>query len=504
MIKMIGGEMPSWTEDRPPTGGALLTDLVGRLAAGARVLIAGPHDDALVDALHARTKVTCLVRSQPDAIALDARGVDVLCGTLAKLTDPSGYDVVVALDGLDRLCSVEGPQYDWLASLRALQRVLRPGGLLLLAVENELGVHRLVDPATPTAARTDGAWRPLGEFGTKPGNPTRLAAALAAEGLAVDWLGAAWPLPGTPTLIATPNALTDGPVDALAAAAAGAVARAYASKSVLSDPRRLAAGAIRAGLGPEFAASWLVTAHRAPRPATSVALPPVLLSDGSGPKGSVLELAPDPDGVWQRRVVHAAPGRELGALDGPLPTGRLLEELLLAASLRHDLPVLRRLLTGWVAAWPDATADNVVVAGDVFARLDPSQPPQQDVLRRFARTVIAGTYAHPWPAATDVDALTAILHGAAGLPAVLGDEAEPPFPDARREHEEQLRALHRQLADAAARVQWYEDELDKRDGQLRKARLQIAAFSGTVGYRVAKLGFTAARTARNRLRKGRS
>jgi multidrug efflux pump subunit AcrA (membrane-fusion protein) len=157
-----------------------------------------------------------------------------------------------------------------------------------------------------------------------------------------------------------------------------------------------------------------------------------------------------------------------------------------------------------VAAWPDATADNVVVAGDVFARLDPSQPPQQDVLRRFARTVIAGTYAHPWPAATDVDALTAILHGAAGLPAVLGDEAEPPFPDARREHEEQLRALHRQLADAAARVQWYEDELDKRDGQLRKARLQIAAFSGTVGYRVAKLGFTAARTARNRLRKGRS
>ncbi len=500
MIEMIGGEMPSFTEDRARAGGALFAYLVDQLPAGAEVLVAGPHTDALIDAVAARSTVTCLVRSEPEAIELDARGLTVLCGTLAKLTTAERYDVVVALDGLDRLCSVEDAQLDWAESLQALKRVLRPGGTLLLAVENELGVHRLVDPATATSAQTDSAWRPLGEFDTKPGNPTRLAGKLAAEGLAVDWLGAAWPVPEAPTLIATPNALQDGPADALAAVAAGAVGQAYAEKAVLSDPRRLAAAAVRGGLGPEFAASWLVVSHRAPRPSAALNLPPVLAGDGP-----VIELAPGPEGQWVRRVLREAPGREVSALNGPLPAGRLLEELLLGAGLRHDLPVLRRLLVGWATALPTATADNVVVHQDTYALLDPSIPPQTDVIRRFAQTLLGGGYAHPWPAATDLQTLTSTLHGAAGLPddvpALPADE-ELPLPDSRREHEEQLRALRRQIADATSRAQWYERELDKRDKELRKARKQIAVFSGSVSFRVAKLGVGVARKARNRLRKG--
>jgi SAM-dependent methyltransferase len=499
---MIGGEMPTFVEDRPAAGGALFGYLIDRLPAGGNVLIAGPHDDALVDALAARSSVTCLVRSQPKAAELDARGLDVLCGSLAKIIDVERYDVVVALDGLGRLCSVEGPQYDWAESLQALKRTLRPGGTLLLAVENELGVHRLVDPGSATSAHTDGDWRPLGEFDTKPGNPTRLAGKLSTEGLAVDWLAAAWPFPAAPTLIATPNALQDGPVDALAAVTAAAVGQAYADRAVLSDPRRLAAAAVRGGLGPEFAAAWLVVAHRAPRPAAAISLPSVLLGDGP-----VLEIGPGLEGDWVRRVIRQVPGRDLSVLAGPLPTGRLLEELLLGAALRHDLPLLRRLLTGWIEALPEATPDNVIVREDSYQVLDPSLPPQTDVLRRFAQTLLGGGYAHPWPAATDLPTLTAILHGAAGLPdtvPAVEPADEPPLPDSRREHEEQLRALRRQLADAASRSRWYERELDRRDKELRKARLQISAFSGTVSYRVAKLGFGVARKARNRIRKGLS
>jgi SAM-dependent methyltransferase len=497
VIRMIGGEMPAWTEDRPPAGGALLTHLVDRLPPGARVLIAGPHDDLLIDTLATGREVTCLVRAQPAAIALDARGRDVLCGTLPELTAADRYDVVVALDGLDRLCSVEGPQYDWAEGLQALKRALRPGGTLLLAVENELGVHRLVDPAIATSAQTDGAWRPLGEFDTKPGNPARLVAQLATEDLLVDWLAAAGPLPGSPTLIATPDAFENGPVDALAAAAAGAAGRAYAEKPVLSDPRRLAAAAVRAGLGPQLAASWLVVAHLAPSPATALRMPPVLIGDGP-----VVELVRGPAG-WVRTVVG---GPDTPGSTGPLPAGRLLEELLLTACLRHDLPRLRRLLTGWTAALPTAGADNVVVHGDVYELLDPGVAPRDGVLGRFARTLIGGGYAHPWPAAVDVDSLTAILHAAAGLSASsLPATADvSPVPDARREHGEQLRALRRQLDDATAQVRWYEDEMNRRDAQLRKAHLQIAAFSDNVGYRVAKLGFGVARKARNRLRKGSS
>jgi hypothetical protein len=228
-------------------------------------------------------------------------------------------------------------------------------------------------------------------------------------------------------------------------------------------------------------------------------LAPVLIGDGP-----VLEVAPDADAGWVRRVVRETAERDHSALTGPLPAGRLLEELLLGAALRHDLPTMRRLLTGWMAALPGATADNVVVERDTFARLDGSVADQGDVLRRFAQTLLDGVYPHPWPAATEVATLTAILHGAAGLPADV--PATPiddrPVLDARREHEEQLRALRRQLADAASRVQWYEAELDKRDGQLRTANMKIAAFSGSLSYRAARLGLKAARKARNRLRKG--
>jgi hypothetical protein len=520
-LKMIGGEMPEWSDrradERPPAGGAVLAEILRRLApAGGRILVAGPHDDALIDALGSRTEVVCLVRSEPDGARLAQRGVTVLCGTLAKVTDTDRYDLVVALDGLDRLCSVEGPQLDWAEALQVLRRALRPGGSLLLAVENDLGVHRLVDRSSPTSAHGLGAWRPVGEFDeAKPGNPTRLAAKLAADGLAVSWLAAAWPLPPAPTLLATPNALQDGPIGALSAAAAGAVGTAYAGKPVLSDPRRLAAAAVRGGLGAEFAASWIVLAHRAPRPALEFAPPPVLLGDGP-----VVELVHDRHGGWVRKVVSgtATPGRDAARLNGPLPTGRLLEELLLGVCLRHELPAARRLLTGW-ATWVGtlaadsqaaATVDNVLVDGDAHALLDPSRLGTSTgpaaALHRFAETLLAGGYAHPWASATDVDTLTAVLAGAAGLevPVVVAAEALEKAPDSLREHEEQLRLLRQQLADATARARWFEAELSGRDAELRRTRMQIKAFSGKLSYRVAKLGAVSARKARSALRRARS
>jgi hypothetical protein len=127
-----------------------------------------------------------------------------------------------------------------------------------------------------------------------------------------------------------------------------------------------------------------------------------------------------------------------------------------------------------------------------------------DALRRFGQTLLAGAYPHPWPAVTDLETLTALLHAAAGQRA---GELPPPAPmviDSRREHEEQIRALQRQLADAASQVQWYEDELAKSERKLRDAQIKIEAFSGNLSYRVARLGLRAARKARTHLRKGTS
>jgi hypothetical protein len=463
-VRLIGGEMTDWTDPSPVSGpmlGRLLDLLRPLVPADGRVLVAGPHALSLVDTLAVFASVTCLVRSRSDALLRTGRG-EVLCGTLAKLTDTDRYDVVVALDGVDRLCSAEGPQHDWAESVQVLRRALRPGGALLLAVENELGVHRLVDRGTVTSR--DRAWLPLGEFAAKPGNPARVTEQLAAAGLTVAWLGTAWPSPAAPSLAATVDVLREGPAGALSAVVAGAVATAYAGLPVLADPRRLAAAAVRAGLGPEFAPAWLVLATR--EAGVPAPLPGLLTADGP--------------------------------VSG-LPEGRLVEELLITACLQHDLPGLRRVLTAWAGRQPTAGFDNLLLDGDALRLLDPARPAvtPASVLRGFARTLLAGGYDHPWPAATDVPALTTILLAVAGLAPELPTDPEPfpAPPDSLREHEEHLRRLTELLAEAAERIRHAESELAKRDAELRRARLQIATFSGTVGYRLTRLSARAARKA---------
>ncbi|MGA5300925.1 hypothetical protein ACPCHT_13410 [Nucisporomicrobium flavum] len=471
-LRHIGGEMAGWS-DAAPAGGPsyahLLDTLHPLVPEGARVLVAGPHEPGLITALPPDAEVTCLVRGESDAAAMSTRALTVLCGSLSKLTDADHYDVVIALDGVERLCSVEGPQYDWAEALQALRRALRPGGALLLAVQNELGVHRLVDRTAVTFAHTDADWRPVGEYGTKPGSPARLRQHLAADGLSVAWLGTAWPLPSAPTLIVDEPTLRDGPAGALAAAASAAIGTAYASRPVLSDPRRLAAAAIRGGIGPELAPSWVVLAFRGP--AGRVTMPDAVL--GGGPMPAV-------------------------------PPGRLLEELLIGACLRHDLPALRRLLSAWVTRQPAATADNVLVDGDTVTVFDPARPAVEPAaaIRRFAETLLAGGYDQPWPAARDTAALTAVLLAAAGLSPVMEPPGLPaPVPDSLREHEERVRRLEEQLADADERIRYAESELVRRDGELRRAQLQIDLFSGNVGYRITKLGARAARAVRRNLKK---
>ncbi|GGK98096.1 hypothetical protein [Mangrovihabitans endophyticus] len=533
-VALIGGEMPAWSDrqhpQRPPAGSAALVPLVDAVARqlpdGGEALVAGPHADVLLDVLAAHAPTTCLVRAEADAATVAARGVRVLCGTLPKLQETGRYDLVVALDGMGRLCSVEGPQYDWSESLRALHRTLRPGGRLLIAVENDLGVHRLVDLGTPTSPQGDEQWLPIGEYDeTKPGSPDRLGAHLSAEGWSLAWLGAAWARPGQPALIAEPEALRAGPAAALAATAARAAGTAYAGHPVLSDPRRLAAAAVRAGLGVEFAAAWLVVAHRGdpsahPPSATRPPVPPVLLADGP-----VLALTRDERGTWHRSVLDRGTptaGRDPARLDGPLPNGRLLEELLIAAAVRYDARAVRALLSRW-AAWvgtlPDAarayaTVDNVLLDGDTPALLDPSWRSPEPVatssavaaaMRRFADTLMAGGYAHPWPAVTDVETLTAVLTGAAGMRCdrPVPEPQGPLKPVSQRETEEQIRSLRQQLADTRDQLLWHERQLTKREQELARARRTIAMFDGSLGYRAAKLGAAALRTTRKAWRRSR-
>ena len=100
--------------------------------AGARVLLAGPHDPALLDRLGRRRGD--LPAAQPPGRAWRwRRGPPAWwCGGPAGLPDDEPYDVVIAGAGLDPVESVEGARLGWGGALARLVAALRPGGTLLL------------------------------------------------------------------------------------------------------------------------------------------------------------------------------------------------------------------------------------------------------------------------------------------------------------------------------------------------------------------------------------
>jgi SAM-dependent methyltransferase len=476
-VELPGGEMLAWSdlrEDRVDGGGPLAVLAARVVPRGARVLLAGPHDPALLDRL-AHAEVTCLMRSCPDGVALTerpgGRPARVVVGGPAGLPDAERFDVVIAAAGLDAVESVEGARLGWDGVLDRLVAALAPGGTLLLGLDNPLGLHRMVAASPWYAGRDDADWVIGGVLDTgHPANLEQLHARLTGVGLRTESCFAAYPDPAAATALLAAEPLdrrtTSGLFDAVLH---GALAGGFHGRTVLQDPSRLAVDALHAGLGTRLAPGWVVLARRSPaRPVEDVDqtgaaarwaddLPVALLQ--TGPPGlGVVEVVDAADG-WRWRVSGAsavagptgspfatreAACRDLSVLDGPVADGRLLRTLLLDACLRRDLDTLRRLLrgyAGWLAGHADgtgrladayalATVDNVVVAdgpggepGEVFAVLDPSwraaDPMDADVvlargLWRFAAALLTGGYAHPWSSTLDVAGLTVVLGGIAG------------------------------------------------------------------------------------------
>jgi hypothetical protein len=475
-LHLIGGEMMAWSDydtgrGRPPVRGEVFGPaLTALVRPGARVLVAGPHDLALIElVVRARAEVVCLLRSLSDAQALARRyaaekRVSVLCGGLEKLGPAETFDAIVALDSLDRLSSVEGADVAWGEAFDLLLDALRPDGSMLLAVENFLGLHRLVDLPPAYADSSDAAWTPTGEFDlTRPAGLDATLSKLRTSALDVETVYAAYPTPSAPTVLLTREAL-DGDAALhgyLDGTVAAACAKGYAGRAVLSDPRRLASTALRQSAGTALAPMWVLLARRAGSSPLvghgTAALPAIVVADGTvGEPWHVLyEIDPGPGGEWTRRLLEPAAAasqstvdrfgsatpavrRVPAALEGPVPAGRTLEERLLSSCLKRDLPGLRERLTSyhsWLTGqevggvlperFAFATVENVVVtADDGFELLDPSwhasRPLPTDValvrsLRRFAVSLLVGGFAHPWPSTLDANALTVMLAAMAGL-----------------------------------------------------------------------------------------
>lgn len=462
-VSLIGGEMYGWSDltGYRTAGGAsgyLCTERFP--ASGARVLVAGPHDIGMIRRLMERgANVSWLMRSQVDAVAVanEVPELDVLCGSLTKLPTVEPYDMVIALDGLTRLCSTEGPTLDWHESFHRLLTALADGGTLQLSVENPVGLHHLVAPDAWFTDRSDGAWTLAGGVdATKPANLRELAECLDAHGLTQVMTHAAYAQTTRPVALVDIDLMTPDVDDVSAtrlgelADLVGNVARwAWRDRPVVADPQWLTTNAIRNGMGAGLACAWLLVAAKGTHTIGSdepedSPTPPVLIADepGTGDWSVTYGLEPTTGAGWTRRVLSplttVSAGtlrREPAALGGAMPIGDVLEQQLIAACLRHDHPQLRQSLMSY-AAWLGelvsagdprayfATPRNVVVTPDEFLIRDQSWQETADIrydvvlakaLREFAVEVLTAGYSHPWPSSIDANQLTVILAAMAGL-----------------------------------------------------------------------------------------
>jgi hypothetical protein len=260
----------------------------------------------------------------------------------------------------------------------------------------------------------------------------------------------------------------------LAATLSAAVAP---TAEVLTDPRRLAKGALRNGLALELAPSWTVLAQKAPT---------------GGP-------------VWPDAVIaSAADVRHIRLPATDLPRGRTLADLLLAACQRRNLPAVRELLTAWLAG-PAAgvPADQIVVdpSGAHIALADPVDP--RLALRSFAAELIRGGYADLWPSPATEPELTAALAGMTGRELDPADVPAPPGAapayDVRSLTVERDR-LAKELAEARAKHDWYESMLRNREAELKRVRQVNNVLKATMPGRAATTLYGGLRAGRRAMR----
>lgn len=487
--RLIGDEMVDWsdldgTHGPGPVRGAALRRLAG--TATGRTLIAGPHDPELIDTVPA-DDLTLLVRGIPDAEALAARyadrpGVTVCCGSLEKLAEAPAYDTVIALDGLWRLSSVEGAELSWQRAAELLRAALRPDGRLLLAVENVLGLHRLVALAPEP---TDSDWMPVGEYDpTRPAGLPRLLARLEAAGLTVARAYSAFPAPLAPSALLGAEILADAHLSGVVAAT---LSRACVpTAELLADPRRLALTAVRQGAAATLAPAWVVLAQRGT--AEPAGAPEAVLADG--------EIRRDEHGRWLRYQDGAG---------HRLPAGDTLEYLVIAACLRRDMPAVRELLRGWQSGpAAEVPADQVVVGPDGDHTALVPAGPAGAALRGLADTLMAGGFPHPWPTPADENDLALTLATMAGRDLTPVAPAVPagrrPDAQAFRELAATRDRLARQLAEARAKAEWYEETLAGRDNELGQARHTIEDLTAHGPARLGRALMGGARAARHSVR----
>lgn len=352
-VTLLPGAAQHWSdlERNPAAAAGAARRLLGHLdAAGKRVVVVGPHSPETIAALaEEAAELVVVVRSIPDAAQLGeaAPSAKVFCGDVARL-DAGTFDLVVALDDLARVLSLESDIRPWAEVFEAVAALRSPGGVLALGIENDLGVHRLTGTHSPYTVSSNADWAVNATWdASRP--RTSAAVARLAEGDHQEW--SVFPSWARQDVLATVG-LSGGLAAIRDCLAYGSALEPF----VGSDPTFVLRGAEYAGRMDDLAAGWFVVLG------TPVA-PTVLTADAE-----IVDAGSVPDAA--RSLVAA-----------------LIEDC-----AAHDLPALRTKLTGWARAGVGPLTD-VLIDADSYHRLPVSSPTPQTSTPELVE--------RPEPAATD-------------------------------------------------------------------------------------------------------
>jgi SAM-dependent methyltransferase len=179
-----------------------------QLGAGDRVLDLGAGTGALSRTIaETGAQVVALEGGLARAKAAAARcsglsDVSVVAGSLSEFRDPEGFDVVVAVGVLEYASSRSGGAAGAQKFLERVRALLRDDGVLLLAIENQLGLRYLLGaPEDHLAQPYIGVEGYPDENGPRTYSRRALQRLLAEAGFPSQWWGAAFPDYKLPTAI---------------------------------------------------------------------------------------------------------------------------------------------------------------------------------------------------------------------------------------------------------------------------------------------------------------
>lgn len=303
-VTLLAGATQYWRDEVRAAG---LDKVLVRQMSGRILIVGRATPELLHSAAQAGTEVHVLARGIPDATEMgDALPTaTVWCGDPADLAGRTGpFDTVVALADVADVLPLESEARPWRSVVDDLLALAADGGAVLMVVENDLGVHRLMGRRHPRASDTDSDWDPTA---TWDASRPRSVAQLRSEFPQADAIHCLWPHPVDVTLTAG--------VDADPAAHVVYAAHASAASPRAADPAWPLTAYSRAGTLSDAAPAWMVRIGGVDAPAFELSH-----------AGDVLTLP-----------ATASSG-----------TSVLLAFAELAAA--HDLPGIRRLISTWAQA----------------------------------------------------------------------------------------------------------------------------------------------------------